>query len=96
MLKYALAIFVVTIDWRSGFSAFRLSSSLRSVTKGRPGTVVREVGPCTTVGAQPALCTSDRGHYFMPQVGMSLILLEIGVAGSTDNTRTWIGNAYII
>ena len=46
------------------------------------GTVVREVGPCTTVGARPALCTSDRGHCFMPQVGMSLILLEIGVAGS--------------
>ena len=75
-------IVVVTTNWRSGFSAIRWSTSLRTVTKGRSGTVVRKVGPCTTVGAWPALCTSDRGHCFMPQVGMSLIPPEIRVAGS--------------
>ena len=38
------AIVVVTTDWRSGFSAIRWSSLLCGVTKGRPGTVAREVG----------------------------------------------------
>jgi len=71
VLKYAcvscaVAIVVVTTNWRSGFSAIRWSSSLRAVTKGRPGTVVREVGLCTTVGAWPVLCNGDRGHCFMP------------------------------
>ena len=41
-----------------------------------------KLGPCTTVGARPALCTSDRGHCFNVQVGMSLIPPEIRVAGS--------------
>jgi len=65
-------------------TAISWSSSLCAVMKGRPGTFVREVGLCTTVKAQPALRTSDRGHCFMPQVGMSLIPPEIGVAGSHD------------
>jgi len=77
----AMAIVVVTTDWRSGFSVIRWSSLLRAVMKGQPGTVVREVGPCTTIEAWPVLCTSDRSHCFMPQVGMSLIPPEIGVAG---------------
>ena len=84
MLKCAcvLAIVLITTDWRSGVSAIRWSSSLRAVTKGRSGTVVRKIDPCTTVGARPALCTSDRGHCFMPQVGMSLIPPEMRIAGS--------------
>ena len=61
----AVAIVVVTTNWRFGFSAIRWFSSLCAVTKGRPGTVVRKVGLCTIVGAWPALCTGDRGHYFM-------------------------------
>ena len=81
-ISCAAAIVVVITNWRSGFSAIRWSSLLCAVTKGRSGTVVRKVGPCTTVGAQPALYTSDRGHCFMPQVGMSLIPPEIRVAGS--------------
>ena len=84
MLKYACvscaaAIVVITTDWRSGVSAIRWSSSLRAVTKGLSWTAVRKMG---TVGARLALCTSDRGHCFMPQVGMSLIPLEMRVAGS--------------
>ena len=78
----AAAIVVVTTNQRFGFSAIRWSSSLRAVTKGQSGTVVRKVGPCTTVGVWPALCTSDRGHCFMPQVGMLLIPPQIRVAGS--------------
>jgi len=65
----------------AGISVNMWSSSLRAVTKGQPGTVVREVGPCTTVWAWPTLCACGRGHCFMAQVGMSLIAPEIGVVG---------------